>query len=155
MKVRRHSNGDLTVPRAMLGAGGVQGDGVERIGPGHRDYRDWLDAIERGTAEVEDDRERFIWREGDLQLVGVGSIRVRVERGANGGQLVYRVTDESGDLRPFYVWREDDRLWLADSATATVDLRVLIEPASWDAEYGGLIEYADLFRLVEEVGRRT
>ncbi|MGH2966325.1 MAG: hypothetical protein ACRDMH_13245 [Solirubrobacterales bacterium] len=106
---------------------------------------------------MNDHRERFVWHDDDLELIGFGSIRVRVEqRGANGGgQLVYRVTDESGDLHPFYVWREGDSLWLVDERYASVDLRLLIEPADWDAEYGGLIEYADLFRLVEEVGRHS
>ncbi len=78
-------------------------------------------------------------------------IRVKVARGW--GQLVYKVTDLSGDFDPFYLWREGDSLLLAYEPFATVDLRVLIQEEDWDAEYGALIEYADLLRLVEEAGR--
>lgn len=70
----------------------------------------------------------------------------RIRRGVAGSQFVYKVIDDTGALDPFYVWREGDSLWAANEPLATIQLRRLIDPAEWNREYGGLIDYAELLR---------
>jgi hypothetical protein len=68
-------------------------------------------------------------------------------------QFRYRAEDPRGDLGPFYVWREDAGLVASTDPRATVDLRQLIDPEEWDAEYGGAVTYAELVAAVEKAGR--
>lgn len=52
MKVIVHTNGDLTVPKRLEGPDGSLGDGTERIGQSHPDYRSWQGDIDRGAVDV-------------------------------------------------------------------------------------------------------
>ena len=53
MNVKRLPNGKLLVPRRAESEDGTIGDSVEEIGPGHPDYRAWMEWLAR--QEDEDD----------------------------------------------------------------------------------------------------